>query len=226
MKTPSLYARYVLPVLIDLAMRNKAARAERARFVPLARGVTLEIGVGSGLNIPYYSSRVEKLYALDPSAELLRKAVARSERASFPIVPLRHPAERIPLTDASIDSAVMTWTLCSIGDPLAALREIRRVLTVDGELIFIEHGRAAQPGIVRWQDRLTPVWRRFTGGCHLNRPIETLLAQGGFVTTSIVTGHVAGPRIGSYFYRGVARPVSSSSPSEAAAHATGGRNGT
>lgn len=225
MKTPTRYARYILPVLIDLAMRNKAARTERARFVPLARGVTLEIGVGSGLNIPYYSSEIEKLYALDPSEELLRKAVRLSKRSTFPVVPLCHPAERIPLPNASIDSVVMTWTLCSIADPLAALAEIRRVLTADGKLIFIEHGRAADAAVVRWQDRLTPIWRRFTGGCHLNRPIDSLLAHGGFAAPGIEKSYVPGPRFGSYFYRGIARSVFNPPQNVQAAPANGGRNG-
>jgi ubiquinone/menaquinone biosynthesis C-methylase UbiE len=225
MKKPRIYARYVLPLLIDLAMRNKAARLERARFIPLARGVTLEIGVGSGLNLPYYSLEVEKLYALDPSAELLRKAARLGNGSRFQIVPLCHAAESIPLADASIDSVVMTWTLCSIADPIAALREIRRVLRTNGELIFIEHGRAPEPAVARWQDRLTPVWKRFTGGCHLNRSIETLLIQGGFDATGIEKSYVARPRIGAYFYRGAARPVTTPSPSGPAVHATGGWNG-
>lgn len=222
MKRPGLYARYVLPVLIDLAMRNKAARTERARFVPIARGSTLEIGVGSGLNLPFYRRDVERLYALEPASELLGKAMRVSNRLGFPIVPLCHPAERIPLPDASIDSVVMTWTLCSIADPIAALIEIRRVLARDGQLIFIEHGRAPDPGVVRWQDRLTPMWRRFTGGCHLNRAIDALLAQGGFEASGIEKGYVPGLRVGAYFYRGVARAVIDGQHSLAT---DGGRNG-
>jgi ubiquinone/menaquinone biosynthesis C-methylase UbiE len=224
MKTSSLYARYVLPVLIDLAMRNKAVRTERARFVPLARGVTLEVGVGSGLNLPYYSTDIEKLYALEPSAELLRKAVRLGERSSFPIVPLCHPAEQMPVPDGSIDTVVMTWTLCSIADPLAALGEIRRVLTRDGQLIFIEHGRAPDADVARWQDRLTPVWSRFTGGCHLNRAIETLLAEGGFAVPRIEKSYVSGPRFGAYFYRGVARAAINRADSMAGTRTNGGRN--
>jgi SAM-dependent methyltransferase len=224
MKTSSLYARYVLPVLIDLAMRNKAVRTERARFVPLARGVTLEVGVGSGLNLPYYSADIEKLYALEPSKELLRKALRQGERVSFPIVPLCHPAERMPLPDGSIDTVVMTWTLCSIADPLAALGEIRRVLMRDGQLIFIEHGRAPDAGVARWQDRLTPIWRRFTGGCHLNRPIETLLAEGSFAAPGIEKSYVSGPRFGAYFYRGIARPGVTRVESVAEVRTTGGGN--
>lgn len=201
------YAKYVLPTLTDLAMRNAAARTERARFVPRATGVVLEIGVGSGLNIPIYGSGVRKLYALDPSAELLRMARPRAERATFPVELLEHPAEAIPLGDASVDTVVTTWTLCTIPDALAALREMRRVLRPDGRLIFIEHGRATDPGVLRWQDRLTPLWRMITGGCHLNRPIDELLAQGGFQVTDMERGYGAGPRIGAYLYRGIARPV-------------------
>ena len=226
MKTSRLYARYVLPALIDRAMRNKAVRAERARFVPLARGVTLEVGVGSGLNLPYYSAEIEQLYALEPSAELLRKAVRLGKRSDFAIVPLCYPAERMPLPDGSIDTVVMTWTLCSIADPLAALGEIRRVLARDGQLIFIEHGRAPDAGIARWQDRLTPIWSRITGGCHLNRSIDVLLAHGGFAAPDIEKGYVPGPRFGSYFYRGIARSVFNPPQNVEAAPANGGRNGT
>ena len=201
------YGKYVLPTLTDLAMRNAAARTERARFVPQATGVVLEIGVGSGLNIPIYGSGVRKLYALDPSAELLRMARPRAERAPFPVELLEHPAEAIPLGNASVDTVVTTWTLCTIPDALAALREMRRVLRPDGRLIFIEHGRSTDPGVLRWQDRLTPLWRMVTGGCHLNRPIDELLAQGGFQVSEIERGYGAGPRIGAYLYRGIARPV-------------------
>ncbi|HEY7516694.1 MAG TPA: class I SAM-dependent methyltransferase [Methylomirabilota bacterium] len=224
MTTSRLYARFVLPVLIDLAMRNKSVRAERARLLPLARGVVLEVGAGSGLNMPYYGASVERLYALDPSTELLRKAVGRGARSSFPIVPLCHPAEHIPLPDASIDSAVMTWTLCSIGDPLTALREIRRVLAPGGQLIFVEHGRAVDPVVIRWQDRLTPIWRRFAGGCHLNRPIDRMLADGGFAAPDLERGYVSGPRIGAYFYRGVARPRPDLTQRGELASLHGGRN--
>ena len=201
------YAKYVLPTLTDLAMRNAAARTERARFVPQATGVVLEIGVGSGLNIPIYGSGVRKLYGLDPSAELLRMARPRAERAPFPVELLEHSAEAIPLGDASVDTLVTTWTLCTVPDALAALREMRRVLRPDGRLIFIEHGRSTDPEVVRWQDRLTPLWRKVTGGCHLNRPIDELLAQGGFQVIEIERGYGAGPRIGAYLYRGIARPV-------------------
>jgi len=201
-----LYGKYVLPTLTDLAMRNAAARAERARFVPQATGVVLEVGVGSGLNIPNYGAGVRKLYALDPSAELLRMARPRAERAPFPVEFLQHPAESIPLGDGSVDTVVTTWTLCTIPDAIAALGEMRRVLRPDSRLIFIEHGRSPDPGVVRWQDRLTPFWRKVSGGCHWNRPIDQLLEQGGFQMSEIERGYMAGPRIGSYLFRGIARP--------------------
>ena len=201
------YGKYVLPTLIELAMKNKAAQAERVRFVPRASGEVLEIGVGSGLNIPIYGSGVRKLYALDPSAELLRMAGRRAERAAFPVELLQHPAEAIPLGDGTVDSVVTTWTLCSIPDAAAALREVRRVLRPTGRLILIEHGRSPDPSVVRWQDRVTPLWRKISGGCHLNRPIDRLLAQGGFEVSELERGYMAGPRIGAYLYRGIARPA-------------------
>lgn len=203
------YATYVLPRLVELAMSNEGARAERARLVPRASGDVLEIGVGSGLNIPVYGPAVRRLYALDPSPELLRMTSRRARHASFPVDLLHDSAETIPLPDRSIDTAVSTWTLCSIPDAVGALVELRRVLRPGGQLIFIEHGRSAEPAVARWQDRLTPLWRRVSGGCHLNRPIDRLLGRGGFEICEIETSYGTGPRIGSYLYRGLARPIGS-----------------
>jgi SAM-dependent methyltransferase len=200
-----LYSQHILPVLTDLAMRNKAARAERARWVPLAAGVVLEVGAGSGLNFAHYGSAVRKLYALDPSAELRRMAGPRAQRVRVPIEFLAAPAEAIPLPDASVDTVVTTWTLCTIADAGRALHEMGRVLRGDGRLIFVEHGRSTDPRVVHWQDRLTPFWRRIAGGCHLNRPIDRLIEASGFEILEIERGYVSGPRVGAYFYRGVAR---------------------
>jgi SAM-dependent methyltransferase len=200
------YGKYVLPVLTDLVMRNRTARAERARWVPLAAGVVLEVGAGSGLNIPFYGPCVRKLYALDPSDELRRMAAARTRHASFPVEFLTDPAESLALADASVDSVVTTWTLCTIPDAGRALQHMRRVLRPEGRLIFVEHGRSPDPRVVRWQDRLTPVWRRVAGGCHLNRPIEQLIAAGGFEIAEIERGYVAGPKVAAYLCRGVATP--------------------
>ena len=203
------YRTYVLPRLIELTMSNEGARAERARLVPRASGDVLEIGVGSGLNIPIYGPEVQRLYALDPSPELLGMADRRARRASFPVDLLRDSAETIPLPDRSVDTAVSTWTLCSIPDAVGALVELRRVLRPVGQLIFIEHGRSSDPGVARWQDRLTPLWRAVSGGCHLNRRIDRLLARGGFEVCEIEEGYGTGPRITTYMYRGIARPIGS-----------------
>jgi ubiquinone/menaquinone biosynthesis C-methylase UbiE len=200
----SLYSRYVLPRLIDLAMRQERVREQRARLVPKAHGSVLEVGIGSGLNLPYYdASRVRRLCAVDPSAELLAMARrnARLRRAEIELV--CQSAERLPFADASFDSVVMTWTLCSIPDPAAALREIRRVLKSGGELLFIEHGLSPDPGVARWQRRLTPVWRPLAGGCHLDRPMATLLG-GVFPAAEIRTFYLQGPRILTYMYEGCA----------------------
>jgi len=201
------YSKYVLPTLTDLAMRSHTLRPERARWVPLAKGVVLEIGVGSGLNLPMYGREVRKLYALDPSEGLLRMARSQAARVSFPVEFLFRPAEAVPLGEASVDYVVTTWTLCTIPDPVAALQEMRRVLRPEGRLISVEHGRSPDPAVVRWQDRLTPLWRRVAGGCHLNRPIDRLLRLGGFEVLEMNRGYLAGPRMGGYLYRGMARPA-------------------
>jgi len=201
------YSKYVLPTLTDLAMRSHTLRPERARWVSLAKGVVLEIGVGSGLNLPMYGREVRKLYALDPSEELLRRARLRAAWVAFAVEFLCRSAEAIPLGEASVDSVVTTWTLCTIPDPMAALQEIRRVLRPEGRLIFVEHGRSPDPAVVRWQDWLTPLWRRVAGGCHLNRPIDQLLRLGGFEVVEMNRGYLAGPRVGGYLYRGTARPA-------------------
>jgi ubiquinone/menaquinone biosynthesis C-methylase UbiE len=201
----SLYSQHILPVLTDLAMRNKAASVERARWVPLAAGVVLEVGAGSGLNFALYGPHVLKLYALDPSAELRRMAGPRAQRAHASIEFLAAPAEAIPLPDASVDTVVSTWTLCTIADAERALHEMGRVLRGDGRLIFVEHGRSPDPRVAHWQDRLTPFWRRIAGGCHLNRPIDQLIEASGFEIPEIERGYIRGPRVGAYLYRGVAR---------------------
>ena len=176
----NLYERYVLPRLIDLAMRNKAATAERARLIPLAAGIVLEVGIGSGLNLPFYGSAVERLHGVDPRPELWALARGRLERVSFPIEFIQASAEHVPMGDRTVDTVVMTWTLCSIPDARLALLEMQRVLKPEGRLIFIEHGLAPDPRVVAWQDRLNPVWRRVAGGCNLNRKIDSLLLDAGF----------------------------------------------
>lgn len=197
------YQRHVLPRLIDVAMRQKPFGALRERLVGDARGRVLDIGIGSGLNIPLYPRNLEEVIGIDPSRELLERARKHVPWTHFPVRLQEGRAESLPLDDRSVDTVVLTWTLCSIGDPATALGEIRRVLKPEGALLFIEHGRAEEAGVQRTQDRLTPVWRRIAGGCHLNRKIDRLIGDAGLRIADLETGHlVRGPRPLTYHYRG------------------------
>ncbi len=198
----SLYKRWVLPRLLDLTMRNKEATRFRTQIVPAARGATLEVGVGSGLNLRFYGDRVERLVAVDPSEELLRMARRRARGVAFPIEFLARPGEELPLEDASIDTVVLTFALCTIPEPAKALREMRRVLKPGGELLFAEHGLAPDPAVRRWQERLNPLWRRVAGGCNLDRRIDELIGAAGFRLTGLATEYAKGPRPMSYVYVG------------------------
>jgi ubiquinone/menaquinone biosynthesis C-methylase UbiE len=198
----SFYSRYLLPRLINYAMTyEEVTRLRRAR-VPDASGDVLEVGIGSGLNLPFYSGAVTKLYGVDPSAELLAMAKVNAAGAGFPVELLQQKANGLPLDDDSIDTAVVTWSLCSIDDPAAVLSEMRRVLRPGGAFIFIEHGLSPDIGVRRWQNRLTPVWRRLAGGCHLNRKVDDLLVAAGFDITQMNTGYMPGPKVTTYIYEG------------------------
>src|SRR2546428_5744991 len=178
-----LYAKYIWPVLIDVGMRNKDTPRLRAAWIPHARGDVLEIGIGSGLNLPYYSPDVQRVYGVDPSLELQRMARKRAAAGRLPVEFLAQSAEPpLPLPNASIDSVVVTWALCSIPDVSPALQQMRRVLKPSGRLIFLEHGRAADPRVVAWQDRLTPRGSRFTAACPLNPKADEPTAAPGFPT--------------------------------------------
>lgn len=200
------YAKYVLPRFIDLAMRNRETTHLRAEWLPYARGDVLEVGIGSGLNLPFYTSRVRRVYGIDPSVELQRIARARMAASPLEVEFLVQSAEdRLPLLDASVDTVVLTWTLCSIADAPKALQQIKRVLKEDGLLVFLEHGRAPDPGVVAWQDRLTPVWKHIGGGCHLNRKIDELIEAAGFKISELRTFYLPGPRPMTHTYQGLAQ---------------------
>ena len=202
------YTRYILPRLIDLAMRNKETASLRAEWIPHARGDVLEIGIGSGLNLPFYSPEVQRVYGVDPSVELWQLARKRAAAESTKVEFLSQSAEEpLPLANASMDTVVITWTLCSIANAPNALQEMKRVLKPSGRLIFLEHGRAPDPGVVLWQDRLTPFWKRIGGGCHLNRKIGELITDAGFQITELTTCYLPGPRPMTYTYQGFARLV-------------------
>ena len=186
------YQDQIVPLLINWSMRQKNLAAYRARIIPAAEGHVLEIGIGSGLNLPFYSRNVARVIGLEPSARLLAMA-RRVERAGNGSVEfIEGSAEAIPLQDASVDTVVTTWTLCSIPDALRALCDMRRVLRPGGRLLFVEHGRAPDPKVIWWQDRLTPVWKRLGGGCHLNRAIGTLIEGAGFQFDRLHTGYMRG----------------------------------
>jgi ubiquinone/menaquinone biosynthesis C-methylase UbiE len=203
-----VYDDWVVPRLLDLGMGTSAVAEERARALAGVGGRVLEVGFGSGHNLPHYPAAVERVVGIDPSGEsakLARKRIARA-RFAVELLPLR--GEEIPAPDGSFDSVVSTFTLCSIPDPLAALRQMRRVLTPEGRFFFLEHGRSAEPGVRRWQDRLNGAQRWLFGGCNLNRPMDALIVEAGFALESLERYYAKGPRPMSYFYRGVARPRS------------------
>jgi ubiquinone/menaquinone biosynthesis C-methylase UbiE len=202
------YRRHILPRVIDLAMRNEDSARLRAAWIPRARGEVLEVGIGSGLNLPFYSPGVQRVYGVDPSAELLGMTRKRMAAGSVKVELASQSAEEsLPLTAASIDTVVTTWTLCSIPNARQALREIKRVLKSAGRLIFVEHGRAPDADVAAWQDRLTPLWKRLAGGCHVNRKIDELITSEGFEIVELTTCYLRGPRPMTYTYQGVAQPV-------------------
>lgn len=202
-----LYNKYVLPRVVHFACGLKPNMRQRQKVVPHAHGRVLEVGIGSGLNLPYYDvTKVSKLWGLDPSPAMTRMARQAADALPFQVEFIGLPGEEIPLEDDSVDSVVLTYTLCTIPDAEAALRQISRVLRPGGELIFCEHGAAPDARVRRWQDRLNPVWRRLGGGCNLNRPIPTIIESGGFRITSLDTMYLPGWRPASFNYWGCAVP--------------------
>jgi ubiquinone/menaquinone biosynthesis C-methylase UbiE len=203
-----IYAKYFLPRIIDLAMRNKESARLRAAWIPRARGEVLEIGIGSGLNLPFYSSDVQRVYGVEPSTDLQRMARLQAVAEPIKVEFLSQSAEeRLPLPDASIDTVVVTWTLCSIADPPKALQQVNRVLKISGRLIFVEHGHSPDLNVAVWQGRMTPLWKRFGGGCHLNRKIDELISAAGLRISEMKTCYLPGPRPMTHTYQGFAEKV-------------------
>lgn len=200
------YQNQIVPLLINLAMRQRNLAAYRNRVVPAAEGCVLEIGIGSGLNLPFYTRDVERVIGLDPSPKLLSMARGNLRPDSVPVEFVEGSAEAIPLGDRSIDTVVTTWTLCSIRDAGRTLRDMHRVLKPGGRVLFVEHGRAPDPNVRWWQDHLTPAWKRLGGGCHLNRAIKALIENAGFQFERFETGYMRGPKPMTFMYEGSARP--------------------
>jgi ubiquinone/menaquinone biosynthesis C-methylase UbiE len=199
------YQTCVVPHLVNLAMRQAHLLPHRQHVVGAAEGRVLEIGIGSGLNLPLYGARVSSVIGLEPSPALLRMARPRASAATIPISLLDASAEAIPLASGSIDTIVVTWTLCTIPDTSRALAEMRRVLRPGGALLFVEHGRAPEPGVARWQDRLDPLWSRLAGGCHLNRKVDDLMTEAGFRIEALEHSRLPGPPTHNFLYQGRAR---------------------
>ena len=201
----SWYERHILPHALDFACGLPMVGRMRAQVVPLAQGCVLEVGIGTGLNMRYYDkTRVTRITALDPALELHPLARQRIDDAGLEVNLLGLSAEKIPLPDASFDTVLITYTLCTIPDPLAALHEMRRVLAPGGQLLYCEHGRAPDESVRRWQDRLQPVWGKLAGGCHLGRDIPGLLRSAGFELPDLHTRYLPGPRPMTFHYWGVA----------------------
>jgi len=179
---------------------------QREKVVPAAKGVVLEIGIGTGLNLPFYNpEKVERLIGLDPSEESWHLAEKRVAAVKFDVDFVGLPEGEIPLDDGSVDTILVTYALCTIPDPVAALQGMKRVLRPGGELIFCEHGKAPDANVHKWQNRLDGIWGKIAGGCHLNRDIPMILSDGGFKVKALDEMYLPkSPRFASFNYWGTA----------------------
>ncbi|HEY5643251.1 MAG TPA: class I SAM-dependent methyltransferase [Woeseiaceae bacterium] len=202
----SFYDDRILPHLINLACGSKPARKQREKVVPLATGDVLEVGFGSGLNLPWYDTgKVRRIWALEPAPGMRKLAQRNIDASGLPVELIDLPGEEIPLDPESVDSVVITYTLGTIPDVRAALAGVRRVLRPGGRLFYCEHGKAPDAGVRAWQNRLNPAWRRFAGGCNMNRDIPALLNDAGFTIEEDNRMYVPGIRALSYNFWGSAR---------------------
>ncbi|MGE3987643.1 class I SAM-dependent methyltransferase [Pseudorhodoplanes sp.] len=201
-----LYRRYVGPRLIALACAQSRISELRRSIIPQARGIVLEIGIGPGFNLAYYDpDKVTKVIGVDPERAFVDLAQNQARASPVPVEIVTAPGERIPLADNTADTAVLTYTLCSVQDPLTVLREIRRVLKFNGRLLFLEHGRADDAAVAAWQDRLNPFWNLISCGCQINRDTRELLRSAGFAIEDVDHFYLPGaPKILGFHCRGVA----------------------
>jgi len=201
----NVYEKYLLPRLVNYSCGLKPMMKQREKVVPLAEGRVLEIGIGSGLNLPFYTpGKVKHLWGLDPSQETWALAHDKHKIFDFDVEFIEASAEDIPLDRGSADTVLITYTICTIPDAVSALREARRVLKSGGNLLFCEHGLAPDENVQRWQNRLNPLWKRIGGGCNLNRQIPELIQQAGFSIRSMDTMYIPGWKPASFNYWGVA----------------------
>lgn len=203
----SLYDKYILPKVLNCTCGSKPISYQRKKVVPLAKGIVLDIGIGSGLNIPFYDlSRIDKIYGLDPSSELIKIAKKMAVKKNISIEFLLCGAENIPLPNNSIDTVLITYSMCTIPEVLKANYEMFRVLKPDGRLIFCEHGLAPDKSVAKWQKRINPVWGKIAGGCNLDRDIPNLISSSGFKISSIEEMYLPStPKFAGYNYWGIAQ---------------------
>ena len=204
---PNWYERHILPTALDLACGMPMISRMRQLVVPQAAGRVLEVGIGTGLNMRHYNKQqVTNITGLDPALQMHPLALERIARAGLPVDLVGLSAEKIPLPDASFDTVLITYTLCTIPDAHSALLEMHRVLKPAGKLLFCEHGHAPDASVARWQERLQPLWGKVAGGCHLGRDIPALLRGAGFRLPGLETGYLRGPKPFTFHYWGEALP--------------------
>tara|TARA_B100000900_G_C20579230_1_gene716724 strand:- start:278 stop:898 length:621 start_codon:yes stop_codon:yes gene_type:complete len=202
----SLYEKYVLPKFLNCACGSKPVSYQRKKVVPLAEGKVLEIGIGSGLNLPFYDkTKIDEIWGLDPSEELSEMAKKVADQESMEVNFISSGAEEIPLPDNHFDSVLVTYTMCTIPEVQRANNEIRRVLKNNGKMIFCEHGEAPDQNIRKWQNRINPIWGKIAGGCNINRNIPSLIQQAGFDIIELEEMYLPNtPKIAGYNYWGYA----------------------
>jgi len=201
------YSRHILPFCLDKTCGIGPIEKQRAKIVPQAKGRVVEIGIGSGHNLPFYDPKqVSSVMGVEPDEFIWRRSEARREHCSFPVTRLGLSGEAIPLENKSADTVLVTYSLCTIADPVLALREMKRILKPGGQILFCEHGRAPDFGVHKWQKRIDPVWKKIAGGCHSGRDIPALLREAGLSITQLEEMYIPGPKVLSYNYWGVATP--------------------
>ena len=203
----SYYEKRILPKLVNFACGLGPMMKQRTKVVPLAKGNVLEIGIGSGLNLSFYQKeRVKSLIGIDPSKETWALNEAITDQLGFNFQYIQTGAENIPIDNQSIDTIVITYTLCTIPSTMDALQEIKRVLKPSGQILFVEHGKAPDASVLKWQNRINPFWKKIGGGCNLNRDIPKIFTENGFKINDLQTMYLPGWKPASFNYWGIVKP--------------------
>jgi ubiquinone/menaquinone biosynthesis C-methylase UbiE len=199
------YSKYILPCGLDMACSIGPITKQREKIIPRATGNVLEIGIGSGLNLPHYdASRVTKIIGVDPDAHIWKRSAAKRAACPITVERIGLSGEQIPLEDNLMDTVVVTYSLCTIPDPVKALKEMRRLLKPGGDILFCEHGQAPSPKVAKWQKRIDPLWSRLAGGCHSGRDIPALISEAGLKIKDMDEMYIPGPKVLAYNYWGAA----------------------